>query len=113
MLVARALAHTAQAKPRKAGIFHGARPSGKPLTGCWVCSIERAGRYRNWSFFPGGTERWWWRAHVESAHCKLDRNQLRRRLLSGHRPEPIHSTHTPTILSGKGVSAKWVIAPLR
>ena len=33
MLVARALAHTPQAKPRKAGIFHGARPSGKGLYG--------------------------------------------------------------------------------
>ena len=33
MLVARALAHTAQAKPRKAGIFHGARPSGEGLYG--------------------------------------------------------------------------------
>ena len=92
MLVARALAHTPQAKPSEAGIFHGARPSGKGLYGLPVCSIKRACRYRNWSFLPGGTERWWWRAHAESAHCKLDRNQPRRRLLSGHPPEPTHST---------------------
>jgi len=102
MLVARALAHTPQAKPRKAGIFHGARPSDKPLTGRWVCSIERAGRYRNWSFFPGGTERWWWRAHVESAHCKLDRNQPRRPSSLGTHLSPPIQPNTPTILSGKG-----------
>ncbi len=95
-------AHPTGQMPRKAGIFHGARPSGEGLTGFRVCSIERACRYRNWSFFPGETARWWWRAHEESAHCKLDRNQPRRRLRSGHRLSPPIQPSTPTILSGKG-----------